>query len=63
MTPTQTAYQRCKLAQYGISYERAMAEPMFAMCLKHVANGLEKIKQPPLPSRAATTNRLPYKDD
>lgn len=57
----QTAYNRCNLSQHGISFERAISEPMFARCLQHVADALDHINQPPLPKHQPAPIRA-YKD-
>lgn len=38
----QAAYDRCRLAEHGISFERATTDPAFKIGLTHVAEALEK---------------------
>jgi hypothetical protein len=56
----KTAYERCHLADHGISFERATTEPMYSKCLARVAHNLETIKQPPLPRHPCKPH---YTDD
>jgi hypothetical protein len=57
----QTAYQRCHLADYGISFERATNDPMFKTCLTHIADAIEK-PYVPLPKHACANNWQQFKD-
>lgn len=61
-TSLKIAYQRAELNRHGISFERAMNERMFKMCLERMATNLEQIKQPPLPKRACTAKWQAFKD-
>jgi hypothetical protein len=49
----QNAYDRAQLARHGVTFERAMAEPMFKNCLTRLAEVIEKpyIPLPTHPSR------------
>jgi hypothetical protein len=59
--PLQIAYQRAKLARHGITFDDAMANPMFKTCLGRIA---EAISRPhvPLPKHATATKWQPFKD-
>lgn len=37
----QNAYNRAQLARYGISFDEAMAQPHFKLCLGRMAEALE----------------------
>ncbi len=47
--PLQAAYQRTGLQREGISFDAAMATPMFKNCLQHIADAINTIHTPPLP--------------
>lgn len=38
----KTAYDRVQLALHGVSFDDAMAQPMFKNCLSRVARAIEK---------------------
>jgi hypothetical protein len=61
--PLQAAYDRTALQREGISFEAAIADPMFKKCLQRIAQASEHIKQPPLPRRQVKQAWLPYKDN
>jgi hypothetical protein len=56
----QNAYNRTKLKQHGISFEWAIEQPIFVMCLTRIAEAMQKpyIPQP----KHAPAKPLAYKD-
>lgn len=57
----QVAYQRTKLQRHGISFDAAMAQPMFKTCLRHIAQAIEK-PYVPLPKHVCINNWQQFKD-
>lgn len=57
----QTAYDRTQLARHGISFDAALASPMFKTCLTHIAEAIEK-PYVPLPMHACANNWQQFKD-
>lgn len=56
----KNAYERTKLKQHGISFESAIEQPMFALCLSRIAKAISK-PYIPLPKHAPA-KPLAYKD-
>jgi len=56
----KAAYDRTKLKQNGISFEWAIEQPIFVMCLSRIAEAISK-PYVPLPKHAAS-KPLAYKD-
>ena len=57
----QIAYDRAQLARHGISFEQALATPMFKTCLTHIAKAIEK-PYVPLPTHVCINNWQQFKD-
>lgn len=57
----QNAYDRAQLARHGISFDEAMAQPMFKTCLTHIAEAIEK-PYVPLPKHVCINNWQQFKD-
>lgn len=58
----QAAYQRTGLQREGITFDAAIADPMFKKCLQNLAKLAEQIKQPPLPKHKTAAHWQPFKD-
>ena len=65
MQPNQhslvNAYRRTQLARHGISFDAAMAQPMFKNCLSRIAEAIEK-PHVPLPKHNCANNWQQFKD-
>lgn len=57
----KAAYDRTKLKKNGISFEWAIEQPIFVMCLTRIAESMQK-PYVPLPKHAVTPPRA-YKDE
>lgn len=42
----KAAYDRVQLAQHGVSFDAALADPMFKTCLGRIAQAIEKPNVP-----------------
>lgn len=60
--PLHQAYERTALQREGISFDAAIANPMFKRCLERIAELNEHIKQPPLPRHATAHQWQQFKD-
>lgn len=55
------AYNRAQLARHGISFDAAMAQPMFKTCLTHIAQAIEN-PYVPLPKHVCANQWQQFKD-